>query len=109
MSPSKINPNNKKAVTAPIDKIHPPNESSEEEAPLQEEIREPSIFEFAEFDPDREKKLREYATKIIKDMDRFTDESFLPNQSSLCDEAQLKDVGFQNIKWKRLSEIYPKH
>ena len=109
MSPSKNNPNNKKAVTAPVDEIAPQHEILDEEVPLQEEIREPSLFEFTEFDPDREKKLREYATKVIKDLDRFTDESFQPNQSSLCDEAQLKDVGFQNIKWKRLSEIYPKH
>lgn len=33
----------------------------------------------------------------------------MPETSSLCDESHLKEVGFQNIKWKRLSEVYPKH
>lgn len=53
--------------------------------------------------------MREFASEIIKSENLFTDTSFPPNQTSLCDEAQLKEAGFKNIVWKRLSEIYPKH
>ena len=65
------------------------------------------MLQIDEDSPDREVKIKEFVLDQFKSGQPFTDASFKPETSSIYDKDEPFPESFQDLEWKRLSEVYP--